>query len=460
MSEALMLEQRQPWGRIVFVIGAGVGIALLLLASKQIWPFAVVGACLLIPALVVKPVWGLYPLLVILTVIPPEGVVAILDYMLTPVDLYMMLFTLLWVWHKGIGGQGIRTSPLLLPISLVVFVRFLSVFATPALIEDSLVSSLRYVEWLLVFVIVVDVTRSRDAIRLLELFLFVMGAQSLLSIAQASLTAGGPWKVARGGTLGETGMLLGWLEVYALLIGFSLSHRARTAGKRLAWWAYTILVGIGLISTLGRTAWITTAVALLAYLWFDRTAALIPKAARAVRDLVMAGVILGVMFATDRLLFGLAVWRAATFASLGETFAWVERLTLWRVGLEMFAQHPIFGVGTGNYVNLLGGMVGTEDARTTHNAIIAVLSETGLVGLVTYLLFASRVVAMVRRDLRTHTASPLYPLLLPLGSAIVALLFADWIGWASFVVWSMLFLGLYVVLVREADPGGGHEREA
>src|SRR2546425_9038559 len=41
----------------------------------------------------------------------------------------------------------------------------------------------------------------------------------------------------------------------------------------------------------------------------------------------------------------------------------------------------ILGVGTGNYVDLLGGMVGAEDARTTHNAIIGVLSETGLVGL-------------------------------------------------------------------------------
>jgi O-antigen ligase len=165
-------------------------------------------------------------------------------------------------------------------------------------------------------------------------------------------------------------------------------------------------------------------------------------------------VVLGVLFVTDRLLIGLAVWRTATFASLGEQFSWVERLTLWRLGLDMFVHHPILGVGTGNYVDLLGGIVGTEDSRTTHNAIIGVLSETGLVGLVTYLFFVSRVVAMVRRDLRTHTESPLYPFLLPLGSAIVALLFADWIGWTSFVVWSMLLLGLYVVLARDARLGG------
>ena len=169
---------------------------------------------------------------------------------------------------------------------------------------------------------------------------------------------------------------------------------------------------------------------------------------------------LGILFSVNHLLLGLALWRAATVTSLGETFAWVERLTLWRVGLEMFVQHPILGVGTGNYVDLLARMVGAEDARTTHNAIVGVLSETGLVGLVTYLFFASRVVALVRRDLRTHTASPLYPLLLPLGSTIVAMLFADWLGWTSFTVWSMFFLALFVVLVREAGPGGGHERQS
>ena len=456
MPEALMLEQRRNWGQMAAVFVAGLAIALPLLAADRIWPFAVAAAALLIPALLIKPVWGLYPLLVIITVIPPQGMVGILDYVLMPVDLYMMLYTLLWVWHKGIAGQSVRTSPLLVPISLVVFVRFLSVFATPALIEGSLVSSLRYVEWLLVFLIVVDVARSDDVIRLLKIFLVVVAAQSMLSIAQESLSVTLGGKIARGGTLGETGLLLAWLQVYALLVGVSLSHRAKTAEKRLAWWAYTVLVGMGLISTLGRTAWLTTAVALLAYHWLDRSTSFGFKAARAVRDFVTAGVMLAVLFTMNHLLLGLALWRAATVTSLGETFAWVERLTLWRVGLEMFRQHPILGVGTGNYVDLLGGMVGAEDARTTHNAIIGVLSETGLVGLLAYLFFASRVVAMVRRDLRLHTKSDLYPLLLPLGSTIVALLFADWIGWTSFFVWSMCFLGLYVVLVREASPGGGH----
>src|SRR2546422_5282950 len=91
MPEALMLEQRRNWGQMAAVFVAGLAIALPLLAADRIWPFAVAAAALLIPALLIKPVWGLYPLLVIITVIPPQGMVGILDYVLMPVDLYMML---------------------------------------------------------------------------------------------------------------------------------------------------------------------------------------------------------------------------------------------------------------------------------------------------------------------------------------------------------------------------------
>src|SRR2546421_4427554 len=318
MSEAVMLEQRSPWRQIAAACFVILAVGVVVLVSNPIWAFAVAAACLVIPAVLVRPAWGLYPLLLIIAVIPPAGVIAFLHYQLSPVDVYMMLFAVLWAWHKGISGQGIRTSPLLIPISLIVFVRFLSVLATPALIQSGLVSSLRYVEWLHVFLIVVDVAQSRDAVQLLKILLFVVGAQSILSIAQAtgSATLGG--KIARGGTLGETGLLLAWLQVYALLVGYSLCHRAPTAGKRLAWAAYTALIGMGLISTLGRTAWVTATVGLLAYYWLDRTTSRGAKAARGIRDFVIAGVILAILFATDRLLIGLAVWRTATFANLGE----------------------------------------------------------------------------------------------------------------------------------------------
>ena len=423
-----------------------------------IWAAVLVAVGLLVPILVARPVWGLYILLLLLTTVPPRGVITILANNLMPVDLYLMSYTLLWVWHKGISGASPRTSPLMLPISLIVLVRFLSVLATPGLIADSLVSFLRYVEWLLVFAIVLDVARRRDAIRLVMVFLVVIGAQSLISVGQASWSAiTGQATVARGGTLGYVGTLLGWFQLFAILIGFSLSHRAREPWTRLAWWAYTVLVGVGLISTLGRTAWITGIIALLAYQWLDHTASVAARIRRSFRYLLTVTAILAMVFAVNRTLLGLAVLRAASIGSVGQTFSWLERLTLWRVGLEMFIQHPILGVGSGNFADLLGTRVGAESAYTAHNAVIGVLSETGLVGFMAYLFYVVRVVTVVRRELLANAESDLYPLLLPLGSTIMALLVADWFGWTSFLVWSIFFLGIFMVLAREGSAGRSHE---
>lgn len=432
-------------------------IMMLSLAYNPLWALAVVPVSLAILVLVVRPAWGLYPLLLAVALIPPVGVVSLLDYHLTPVDLYMILFTPLWLAHKLVAGTGIKRSPLLVSMIVVVLVRFLSIFATADLIVRSSISFLRYVEWLLVFVIVVDVARTQDAIRLLRVFLAIIWFQSILSLGQATLSFGiGQHPISRGGTLGEIGIPLAFLQVYAILIGFSLARLARVLWKRVAWGAFNVIVILGLVSTFGRTAWLSTVVGLFTYQWLGRTVSVVPKVKGVIWSLLTVGLALGILFTFNRLLFEAVVPYAATFTALGETYSFTERLTLWRVGIGMFLQHPVIGVGTGNYVDLLSQIVGPEEALTPHNAVVSVLSETGLLGLVAYLFFASRVVAIIRSDLRKYKGSNLYPILLPLGSAIVALLLTDWIGWTSFYVWSMLFLALYVVLRR----GTEHERRS
>jgi putative inorganic carbon (HCO3(-)) transporter len=417
----------------------------------QILPLGVLAACLLIVVVLVKPVCGLYLLLLVVGLIPPIGMIEILNYRLTPVDLYMVPYAFLWALRKGATGK-LRISCLLVPMSVLVLVRLVSVFATPDLILGSFISFLRYLEWLLVFVIVVDTARAQDASNLVTLFLLIIGVQSIVSIAQVTLSVLGGWyPLARGGTLGETGVLLGWLQIYALLIGLSLAERSPTPERRVVWGAYTVLVVAGLLSTLGLTMWITALIAMALYHGLDRGTSFLGRARRAVRNFAALGVVmLGLGFASGPLLTDVILGRAQMLSKLGEFHSFNERLRLWRLGLDMFLQKPILGVGSGNYVDLLERLVDPEEVHTTHNAVIGVLSETGLLGFFAYLFFAGRLVATIRADLRKLARSRLYPLLLPLGSAIVALLLADWIGWTSFWAWSAFFLGLYVVLAREA----------
>jgi len=406
-----------------------------------------------------KPVLGLYGLLLVITLIPNVGVIQILDYRLTPVDLFMVSFALLWVLYKGVTGKGIKRSPLLAPIVLIVLGRFLSIFATPSLIVGSLVAFLRYLEWLLVFLIVIDLARRQDVLNLMFLFLGVIGIQSVISIAQfgVSLRATGGHYATRGGTLGITGAILAWLQIYAILISRSLVYYAPAPWQRKWWWLYLGLVIVGLLTMLARSALVTLVIGLLCFEFFDHRCSFITKFFRIGKVIGVAGLALGLVLAINELFFATVIARLQTLVNLQESFTVQIRLILWHAGIQMFLEHPLIGVGTGNFVDLQRSFIDPDQislygiyGRTTHNAIINILSENGLIGILFYLPFAVKAVVMVRADLKRLKTSDLYPSLLPLGSAIVAMLIADWFTWTSFSVWSMFFLAIYASLRKAA----------
>jgi len=422
-----------------------------------------------------RAAWGLYVLLFVLTVIPAgvdvEGVVipilSAYSFNLLPVDLVLVAYSFLWVFYHLTARKGINikaASPLL-PILIVVFVRYLSTLATLDLVGRSSIAFLRYIEWLLVFLIVVDLARGKDALNLLRLFLWIIAIQSVITIVQTTLSlSAGDLYVSRGGTLSSQGSILSWLQIYAILMGLSFAYDARSLLVRTGWGAYTGLVGIGLASTLGRSAWITTGLGIVIYYLLDIRTSLLQKVSRTVQSMIIVGLMAGIYLSLNVLNLGVIVERAATFDNLDAEGSWLQRVVLWRVGLEVFLQHPLLGVGTGNYSQLVLGYFtssdfltleshGIEGGVTAHNAVVNVLSETGLLGFMAYLFFAGRVTVMIITDLRRFKQSNWYPFLLPLGSAIIAQLLADWYSWTSFVVWSMLFLALYVVLRREALNG-------
>lgn len=61
------------------------------------------------------------------------------------------------------------------------------------------------------------------------------------------------------------------------------------------------------------------------------------------------------------------------------------RLQMWGASWRMYLDHPVFGVGPGNFPNLIQGYVPRLDDRyATHNNFLSVLAEAGPVGLVLY----------------------------------------------------------------------------
>ncbi|NIA11338.1 MAG: polymerase [Nitrospiraceae bacterium] len=63
-----------------------------------------------------------------------------------------------------------------------------------------------------------------------------------------------------------------------------------------------------------------------------------------------------------------------------------SRLQLWQAGARIFADHP-FGIGIGNWYQSIGYYIPEYEARDSHNTYVKCAVETGVQGILVYLLF-------------------------------------------------------------------------
>jgi O-antigen ligase len=79
------------------------------------------------------------------------------------------------------------------------------------------------------------------------------------------------------------------------------------------------------------------------------------------------------------------------------------RIEIWRAGWKMFADHPIVGVGTGQFGTAFG-LIYSQKAHgawmNPHNLLIQVVCELGLVGLLTFAYFLVQIAKAIRLVLR------------------------------------------------------------
>jgi O-antigen ligase len=71
------------------------------------------------------------------------------------------------------------------------------------------------------------------------------------------------------------------------------------------------------------------------------------------------------------------------------------RISLYKTGIEMWVQHPIWGSGIGSFPVVLGSGDWKAPLSYPHNIIIEILAELGLVGLVIYALFLFSAVRLI-----------------------------------------------------------------
>ena len=109
---------------------------------------------------------------------------------------------------------------------------------------------------------------------------------------------------------------------------------------------------------------------------------------------------------------------------------WGERLPLWKISLEIFADFPVFGAGLGMYEKLLAQYWEPSSLSpqlphwNTHNNYLQVVSESGIVGLIAFtwifIAFFKHAFAVLNK-----TSGEQQVILMGLtGSVIAALIFA------------------------------------
>lgn len=135
----------------------------------------------------------------------------------------------------------------------------------------------------------------------------------------------------------------------------------------------------------------------------------------------------GLSTTTDLTLSGEAVYKDAFFE--WDLFNDVppqlspSRLTLWRIGLQLFQAHPMLGVGPDNFRRVYGTYLGVSRWSTdihANNMYIEWLADTGLIGLVAFLVMSSALAYTGWHSLKQHFGDLLWLWQLALIGGLIA----------------------------------------
>ncbi|ABC39069.1 PglL family O-oligosaccharyltransferase [Burkholderia thailandensis] len=183
----------------------------------------------------------------------------------------------------------------------------------------------------------------------------------------------------------------------------------------LAWAALSVLLSVGLALTVSRGPWLQVGVMVVAGFWMAFAQTRRDPAARRARAWVIP-VVLGALFvavnvavrwANAHYHLGLAESAAERMRDAGQI---APRLALWKYGLTMFREHPLLGVGWGEFpihqFELVRRLGGVEIANNSHDIFIDLLAKSGLLGL--GVLFVALVAWFVRALRAPHAESRVF----------------------------------------------------
>lgn len=318
---------------------------------------------------------------------------------------------------------------------------------------------LRYLPFLWLAAISVATRRGRRivfvGIALITLF-WVLDAL-VQAITGASL--GGPNSSDRlSGIFGAGNLKLGL--VVATLSPFALETAARRFGS-VGWIAAACALGAVVLLAGSRASWLVYALVLLVAGWrrFGRK--------RFLALLLVGGVLASALAFTFSDQFGSRIERSLAVLSgdhTGMNEALSGRLSVWNAAMRMIAEHPVNGVGIRGFRDAYERHADSDDfwlshgekgALHAHQIVLEVLSETGAIGLLLWLMGAALAVRAWRWALpraRKRAAVPALALAVTVFPLNTSLAFYSTFWGGVFLLLLALFAGSLFALEDDEAP--------
>ncbi len=223
--------------------------------------------------------------------------------------------------------------------------------------------------FLFYFLIINNVTERKDIIRLITLLVISTTVASIHGLYQYFFMH----TIAVQAFIKNVITLAGFfLLVIPLSFGLFLGKKWGKifCGHNWVYLITSVLLLLALIFTLERSVWLGLVTAILTFFFVGR---------RSLTALTIVAIILGLLFS-----FSSTLRQRARTLSHFRNYAISSRFHQWQGGLEMMLDHPLTGVGPGNYDTIYKQYKFFEERKTyphAHSNIVQIGAETGILGL-------------------------------------------------------------------------------
>ena len=316
--------------------------------------------------------------LVLLLLVLPLGRLTLpaLDPVVSPVTVLAVVAVAAWLWRVLFNSERIEFSYMQVPLAIFLLCGVISIYGAPDIVQATKILVI-FLMAASVYLVASQTIRSPEEVRKL------MWAAATATGIIGSYTAV-TWMLQSGGVeQGDYSRAVGIFGSPNALGGFlalAIPPILALAGSENLWWkrllGYLLLTAamVGLALTYSRGAWIATAVGLLV---------LLPLVRRGWLAVGLA--LLAAMVAAG----GDVLVRATSVAAPGSDTAYTSRVEIWQTSLRLLAEHPLRGVGLGNFELAYGDSMQPNLAlladtllipEEAHNLFLNLAVEVGLVG--------------------------------------------------------------------------------